>query len=695
MYEPDPRQQPIFSIKFRKRKKENFQKFCNYIQPFVRRSVKNYNIPDEDTLIVKVDEEYYPHPQKFNPEPFRGENRKSRPFGEVPRTCRSILAVVLGYCKWAHQYWRRKKIPYLEPHLPFGNISNVVKRKEDIGTTIKQMYDEMKRRNWKHGGVYFFLSANYVLIDLDYIKNILTRDFNYFVDHPFYSNEKIEPVNGNLLNIRGEKWRKLRTKLTPTFTTAKMKMMFGTMLDCGVNLLGRVEEKCQRDEAIDIKDVLESFTMDIIRSCAFGLDLKLSEEDDSSFKIYSKKMLVVTKWQFIKSEFVSDFPRLANILRLKVLPKGVADFFLKTVTDIIEFREKNSVVRNDFMQLMIKLKNSKFVEESLTIEEIAAQSALFITASFETSSILMTFTMYELAKNQNIQNEIRDEISSVLGNYEGKITYSALGEMKYMNKVLDGGLIFLKMLVGVVIALFITVIFYYKWTYQYWRRKNLKYLEPQMPYGNLTNLVHRKEHIGLTIKRFYDEMKTKGWKHGGLYFILSPNYLVVDLDYVKNIMTKDFQHFVDRNIYYNEKDDPLSAHLVNVTGTRWRNLRSKLTPTFTSGKMKMMFQTLVECEANLQKQMEAKCAKSIDIKDVLARFTTDIIGSCAFGLDCKAFEDEDSPFRTYGKKIFAITRGRRLKRNFANSFPALARMLGVCITPKDVADFYMKVVKDT
>ncbi|RZB40990.1 p450 domain containing protein [Asbolus verrucosus] len=251
--------------------------------------------------------------------------------------------------------------------------------------------------------------------------------------------------------------------------------------------------------------------------------------------------------------------------------------------------------------------------------------------------------------------------------------------------------------IGVVVALLVSIICYYKWTYQYWRRKNLPYLEPQIPFGNLTESVRRKENFGITIRHFYDEMKAKGWKHGGVYFLLSPTYFVLDLDYIKNIMTKDFQHFVDRNIYYNEKDDPLSAHLVNVTGTRWRNLRSKLTPTFTSGKMKMMFHTLVECEANLRKQMEAKCAtkEAINIKDVLACFTTDVIGSCAFGLECKSFEDESSPFRVYGKKIFATTRPQRYKRMFATNFQKLARMLGVRNNPKDIADFYMNVVKDT
>jgi cytochrome P450 family 6 len=69
-------------------------------------------------------------------------------------------------------------------------------------------------------------------------------------------------------------------------------------------------------------------------------------------------------------------------------------------------------------------------------------------------------------------------------------------------------------------------------------------------------------------------------------------------------------------------------------------MRTKLTPTFTSGEMKMMFQTLADCQVNLLKKVDEECAmkKPLDIKELLACFTTDIIGSCAFGLDFNSFE---------------------------------------------------------
>jgi cytochrome P450 family 6 len=69
---------------------------------------------------------------------------------------------------------------------------------------------------------------------------------------------------------------------------------------------------------------------------------------------------------------------------------------------------------------------------------IAAQAFSFYLGGFETSSTTMTFCLYELALNPDIQEKLRAEIDAVLEKHGGNITYDAIFEMEYLDKVVSG-----------------------------------------------------------------------------------------------------------------------------------------------------------------------------------------------------------------------------------------------------------------
>jgi cytochrome P450 family 6 len=110
---------------------------------------------------------------------------------------------------------------------------------------------------------------------------------------------------------------------------------------------------------------------------------------------------------------------------------------------------------------------------------------------------------------------------------------------------------------------------------------------------------------------------------------MNPILMILDLDLIKNIMVKDFNVFPNRKLYFNEKDDPLTAHLVNLEDDEWRSLRTKLTPTFTSGKLKMMLPTILKITENLINTLEKEVVmnESVEIKELLSRYTVDVIGN--------------------------------------------------------------------
>lgn len=181
----------------------------------------------------------------------------------------------------------------------------------------------------------------------------------------------------------------------------------------------------------------------------------------------------------------------------------------------------------------------------------------------------------------------------------------------------------LALLVGV------STIFYIfaKRSYSYWDRRGFKTL-PGFNYcfGHLFGVFSQKAQLGVFLKQLYDSTKEP---FVGIYGIFRPILIVRDPELVRSVLIKDFSHFADRGIHSNEEYDPLSGNLFAVGGQKWKNLRTKLSPTFTSGKLKGMFSTITDCGNNLQSYVEklADNGDMLDVSEIAACYTTNVIAS--------------------------------------------------------------------
>lgn len=329
----------------------------------------------------------------------------------------------------------------MEPKIPFGNFPSPLTSELSSGESTVILYNEAKAKGWKYCGIFLVTVPTYMVLDLELLKQVMTKDFSHFVDRGIYTNEKDDPVGCHLFAIGGTKWKNLRAKLTPTFTSGKIKMMFQTMADCGVILEKYIEENIAGKEVVDIKEVLGRFSTDIIGSCAFGLDCNSFEEPNSPFRVYGKKVFDPTALDVALVFFTISYPNICRALGIRQVKKDVSDFFVKIVEDTISYREKNNVTRNDFMQLLLEMKNNESEAtgdgNTLTTLEIVAQSFVFFVAGFETSSTTMTFALFEMARHPEIQDKVREEIHTVLAKHDNKITYDSMNELIYMRQVID------------------------------------------------------------------------------------------------------------------------------------------------------------------------------------------------------------------------------------------------------------------
>lgn len=96
-----------------------------------------------------------------------------------------------------------------------------------------------------------------------------------------------------------------------------------------------------------------------------------------------------------------------------------------------------------------------------------------------------------------------------------------------------------------------TFIYYYsKVKYSFWKKHNIPYIEPQLPYGNIKG-VGRTLHSSQLTHKFYKQLKGKG-PFAGIYLFTNPVILALDLEFVKTVLIKDFNYFQDRGLYFSK-----------------------------------------------------------------------------------------------------------------------------------------------
>ncbi|XP_055696374.1 cytochrome P450 6a9-like [Lutzomyia longipalpis] len=225
-----------------------------------------------------------------------------------------------------------------------------------------------------------------------------------------------------------------------------MKMMHSTIISVAKEFQNYLEPIAQKNEEIEIKDVLSRFTTDVIGNCAFGIECNSLKKPDAEFRRIGKRVVEFSSFEIMRAFFLGMFQNLGRAFRMKITKPDVSEFFMRLLRETTHYRDKNNIKRNDFLSLLMQIMKTGKLEGDetdlgkMTFEELAAQTFLFFIAGYETSSSTMTFALYELAQHQDIQDRAREEVKKVLEKYNGEYTYEACLEFKYIDQIIHESL---------------------------------------------------------------------------------------------------------------------------------------------------------------------------------------------------------------------------------------------------------------
>uniref|UniRef100_A0A8C5WRK3 unspecific monooxygenase n=1 Tax=Laticauda laticaudata TaxID=8630 RepID=A0A8C5WRK3_LATLA len=356
--------------------------------------------------------------------------RVSTPFlSVVTKTgCSTLGVALLRYGIWPYGVFRKLGIPGPMP-LPF------------IGTAFWLRHGRTNfdiacfKKYGKIWGTYEGRQPMLAITDPDLIKIILVKES--------YSTFLNRGLNTSIVTAQDEQWKRIRTVLSPTFTSGKLKEVRGKRGNHNIM-------KADQDELVDLKQIFGAYSMDVITSTSFGVNTDSINNPKDPFVQQVQKLMTSSLLSplFILSYVAPWLKPLLEKMNVNIFSNESMDFFTRSITKLKEKRHSEILLfqgRVDFFQLMIDSQNSLTSHEvngvnhtykGLTDSEILSQAIIFIFAGYETVSSALSYLMYELAIQPDIQQKLQKEIEEVLPN-QASITYEALMQIEYLDMVLN------------------------------------------------------------------------------------------------------------------------------------------------------------------------------------------------------------------------------------------------------------------
>lgn len=355
----------------------------------------------------------------------------------------ALILFAYYYGTRTYDYWKLKGIPYVKPKFPFLGNSAVSAFSLMPGHAYQQMiYDFFKGHRF--GGVFRFTKPALFLRDPLLIESVLIKDFTSFYNRGTGADINLDPLSAHLFHLEDKQWKSLRQKLTPTFSSGKLKGMHQQLVDCSDALVNYISHYLECSDSFEVREVMAKFSTDVIGSCAFGLNTNSLNNTDSEFRKMGRKVFQMDFLKKFRLVVRGHYPWLIRILRWKSLDAATENFFISTIKSTMSYREKNEVTRNDFVQLLMEIKKQELEKkkngqetDDLVIDDkiITANAFVFFVAGFETTASTLSYCLYELSVNQDIQEQAYQHIVSVLKNHGGEVTYDAVKDMSYIYQI--------------------------------------------------------------------------------------------------------------------------------------------------------------------------------------------------------------------------------------------------------------------
>eukprot|EP01095_Lingulamoeba_sp_RSL-Kostka_P000672 TRINITY_DN1094_c1_g1_i1.p1 TRINITY_DN1094_c1_g1~~TRINITY_DN1094_c1_g1_i1.p1 ORF type:complete len:490 (-),score=106.21 TRINITY_DN1094_c1_g1_i1:227-1696(-) len=330
-----------------------------------------------------------------------------------------------------------KRIPHMSGRLPFfGNILTLMVQRMIFGSNL----DATVKRAKHYNNLYYVtlpkIGTELVINDTESVEWILQTNFKNYNVPPIRKTLGEDVWGDGIFLTNGEEWKYQRKLATPIFKVNSLQQMIPILEKHAQILVDVIKGNKKENKTFDVQELFKRFTLDTIGEIGFGVEINSLKEPVEFSKLFDWILDAQIAYFFygkIYKDFIVKKQWSETIKKLD-------EFVFKIIDLRREEPEEELKKRGDLLSIYLttetkdnKPLSNKFIRDSLFN---------FFIAGRDTTSLLLTWTIYNLDKYPEVRNKMIEEIKSTIEVIDiddpvYDITLQKLKDLKYTRKILD------------------------------------------------------------------------------------------------------------------------------------------------------------------------------------------------------------------------------------------------------------------
>ncbi|KAJ1518978.1 hypothetical protein ONE63_011432 [Megalurothrips usitatus] len=344
----------------------------------------------------------------------------------------ALLLVLAVVSSLHYNEWRRKGIPYVTPWPLVGNCFRTITQRENLYQTLHRVCERFPKAPFV--GLYAGATPVLLVKDLEAIKNITVKDFHIFTNHKLAPDVGVDGTFGKFVFcLRDDEWKSTRVKLSPAFTSGKLKSMHLTVRSITSQFVQVIRDMSSKGCDVPLGTLATQFGIDVIGSCALGIEPGAMRDPQNS--PYMKA--VAEAFRFGSLEGLSTFlllfsPIAYKLARLPLLHEWRTVLMRSLLRESAQLRDREPAKARDIFDILLGVRRSGEMPEDVFEAQVMAMQV----AGSETSAKTIMFALWEMARAPRVQDKLRQEVLQAVGqDRERQLTYEDVHDMPYLDTV--------------------------------------------------------------------------------------------------------------------------------------------------------------------------------------------------------------------------------------------------------------------